>query len=164
MPGVFKLCASCLGYNALGQREEARVPPGQIPEEAALVETTTTTTKPGGARMGILKMKREKDLGDEGGGLQRASEATSPSCLRIEEEGLLACKDEDGEGEEEERDSGACVDEFPVTARESEANSGEGKEADATAEALDARDMSRRSQFVMEKRIPHAFQCYGALD
>ena len=88
---------------------------------------------------------------------QKASEATSG--LRIEEEGLLACKDEDGEGEEEERDSGACVDEFPVTARESEANSGEGKEADATAEAFDARDMSRRSQFVMEKRIPHAFQC-----
>ena len=161
MPGVFKLCASCLGYNALGQREEARVPPGHSPEEAALVETTTTT-KPGGARMGILKMKREKDLGDEGGGLQKASEATSG--LRIEEEGLLACKDEDGEGKEEERDSGACVDEFPVIVREAGANSGEGKEADTTAEALDARDMSRRSRFVMEKRIPHALQCFhGAL-
>ena len=126
MPGVFKLCASCLGYNALGQREESRVP-----EEAEAVMLDTTAASSTKARMGILKMKREKELDIKEG-----------------EENLLACKN-DEEGEDQEGDSGACVDEFPV-AKDADVNSGGEKEAEPPPESSaetpakhDDRDISK---------------------
>ena len=132
MPGVFKLCASCLGYNALQQpREGDNRVSGDNPEEAVMLEkigvgqTTTTTSKTtSGARMGILKMKREKDdLGDNEG----------------EKDLLAACNKSDNDEEEEEGDSGACVDEFPVAAAAKVA------EAQTPAESSAPRDASHDS-------------------
>ena len=135
MPGVFKLCASCLGYNAL-QREENRAKDAEKKkeeeeaEEAVMLDESTSSTK---ARMGILKIKkREGDVG-----LVPGIHGTGGTTTEGEDNDLLACKNDDEEGEE--GDSGACVDEFPVAIKDTDANSGEAETtAESSAAARDA--------------------------
>ena len=115
MPGVFKLCASCLGYDALQRAEETK----EDAEEAVMLQNAgEKTTK---ARMGILKIKKREEENAE-------VEDEKEAVMEGQKEGLLQCKTGEEDEEEEEGDSGACVDEFPVN-KDAEEGGGEAEKA-----------------------------------
>ena len=119
------MCASCLGYDALHRGDEAK----EDAEEAVMLESAGGTTK---ARMGILKIKKRKE--EEA---QVEEEEEEEAVLEGQKEGLLQCKTGQEE-EEEEGDSGACVDEYPA---HKDAEEGGGEVEKATVPSGDRDDL-----------------------